>query len=257
MAGDIPGDQYSLPAYADYRTNQYHAVYLYNSSNTGYARLCYAGAASAIFGILQDLPDAQGVPCSVMTHGKSYCVYGGSVSVGDNLTTDASGHLVTSSAPTTDVVCGVAGITGDSGDIGEVYLDIQSGSAMGVSAGAPTITPVRIPLNNITTGAAIATGIPCSGTGKLIGAFAFPDTVATLSSKLATITVSTSSGAVTGGVIALTSALCKGVAAIPATAISGTNAALTSSVTITLTASSVTSFSGDSGYVTFYFVTTA
>jgi hypothetical protein len=192
-----------------------------------------------------------------MTHGKSYCVYGGSVTVGQNLTTNSSGQLVAGASPTTDVVVGVAGISGDSGDIGEVYLDIQSGSPPGVSAGNPVINPVKIALNGITTGAAIVSGIPVSGAGHVTGFYMVVDTVATLSAKAATITLSTDAGAVTGGVLAMTSANCKLTAAVASTAISGANSAITASSTITLTASAVTSFAGDAGYVWFYFVTTA
>jgi hypothetical protein len=250
MATEQIEHTYTLLSDLDLTTLQYRAVYL---GTDGYIDVCTANHAA--FGIVQDNYDGSTtpVPVNVAKDGLSFCVYGDDVGIGENLISDSVGRLVPSSAPSTDVVIGVAGIDGTTGDIGMVYLG--GGSPPGLSAGAPLIPAVAIPLTNVTGNTAIYTGIRCPGTGKLVGAFALVETADDTSNKAATVTVSTSAGAVTGGVMSLTSANCKLVAAIAATAISGANAALTSSVTITLTASAVTSFAGSAGVIRVYFVT--
>lgn len=76
------------------------------------------------------------------------------------------------------------------------------------------------------------------------------DVPATTTSKLATLTLSTTAGAVTGGVMALTSAnMTPTGAAVAATAISGANATGTAGQEVIITVSAVTAFVEGSGHV--------
>ena len=252
MATEQIEHTYTLMNDLDLSLLQYRAVYL---DTDGYIEVCTANHAA--FGIVQDNYNGTTtpVPVNVAKDGLSFVVYGDDVNIGDNLISDAVGRLVPSTVPATDVVVGVAGIDGTTGDIGMVYLG--GGSPPGLSAGAPLIPPLRIALTNVILGAptVIASGIKCPGSGNLVGAYAVVEVADDTNAKGATITLSTSAGAVTGGVMVLTSANCKLAAAIPATAISGANSALTKNVTITLTASAVTSFVGSAGVIWIYFLT--
>lgn len=250
MAVDQPGNQVSVPAYADYSASGYIAVYL--DGTAGRARV--TGLHGNAIGILQTKPSAAGMVCTVMTSGISKCIYGAGVTVGDDLMCNASGQLIT--ATSTYPVIGVCMKTGTTSDVGQVLLDVK-GPSMGVTAGPAIVMPVRIPLTNLTTDAAYRTAIPISAPGVLTGVYVIPETVASTTGKASTITVSTDAGALTGGVVALTSANCKLTAAIAGTAISGANATVTAANTITLTTSSTTSFSGDTGSVWLYITATA
>ena len=252
MATEQIEHTYTLKTNLDLTLLQYRAVFL---DTTGYMAVCTANHAA--FGIVQDNYDGSTtpVPVNVAKDGLSFCVYGDTVGIGDNLVSDAVGRLVPSLAPTTDVVIGVAGIDGQTGDIGMVYLG--GGAPPGLSAGAPLIPPLRVALTGVTAGAptVLASGIKCPGNGKLVGAYALVEVADDTNAKAATVTISTSAGAVTGGVMNLTSANCKLAAAIPASAISGANSALTSIVTLILTLTAVTSFAGSAGVIWIYFIT--
>lgn len=76
------------------------------------------------------------------------------------------------------------------------------------------------------------------------------DKPATTSSKLTTLTLSTTGGSVTGGVMALTSATCTPTGnPIAATAISGANASQSAGAEVIITASSTTAFVEGTGHV--------
>lgn len=76
------------------------------------------------------------------------------------------------------------------------------------------------------------------------------DKPATTSNKLTTLTLSTTGGAVTGGVMALTSANCTPTGnPVAATTISGANATQTAGAEIIITASSTTAFVEGTGHV--------
>lgn len=260
MATEQPGDIFTLKTDQDWNTTskQYYAVYL---ASTGYAAL--STGASPIFGILQAPVDGSTTPapCPVMAHGKSFCVYGGGVTVGDNLCAAADGRLIKSTAPTTDIVCGVAADSGAANDVGSVYLDIQSGSTLGVSIGPPNTQPVRIPLNTLLgNDGTIISGIPVPSSGTLTGIYATIESPCSVAGKSGSLTVASSQGAVTGGVLSLTSANCGqagATAAIKSTAAGGAGAALDSTHTLSLVWAHSTAFTAqDTGVIWVYFVTT-
>ncbi|MCP3979695.1 MAG: DUF2190 family protein [bacterium] len=82
-----------LTAGADLSAKQYHAVQI---DPTGYDVVLPADATEVVAGILQNAP-ASGEAATVLSHGPSSAVAGGSVSRGDRLMSDAAadGRLIT------------------------------------------------------------------------------------------------------------------------------------------------------------------
>ena len=90
-----------------------------------------ASATDKIYGVTTDIPAAAGERCDVISVGGADVLYGGNVSRGDLLTSDASGRAVTA-APAAGVnnrVIGIAEVSGVAGDIG--YVSIARGSTQG------------------------------------------------------------------------------------------------------------------------------
>jgi hypothetical protein len=103
-------------------------------------------------------------------------------------------------------------------------------------------------LTDFANSAAYARGIPFNFT--VLSALFRTAKPASTTSKLATLTLSTTAGAVTGGVMALTTANQNTAGGtVAATAISGTNATSTAGTAVIITASSVTAFGEGDGWV--------
>ena len=95
-------------------------------------RICKAGAADggalmgaaatdALFGVADELgADAAGDRLDIHTVGLAEVEYGGAVTRGDQLTSDASGRGVTAAAGNRGV--GIARVSGVLGDIGQVQI---------------------------------------------------------------------------------------------------------------------------------------
>lgn len=100
-------------------TKKYYIVQLDASGNIEVAE----GATDLIVGVLQNKPDT-GEAAVVRFGGTSKVICGGTVAIGDWLTTDSSGKAI---ATTTDgnITIGRALYAGDDGDITEVQMSIQ------------------------------------------------------------------------------------------------------------------------------------
>ena len=82
-----------------------------------------ASAGGAAIGVLQNAPDAAGVPATVAIAGRVKVTAGGSVSAGDKVQSDASGDALT--ALTGDTVLGYALQDADDGDVFAIALISQ------------------------------------------------------------------------------------------------------------------------------------
>lgn len=86
-----------------------------------------AAVADSIIGVTTDIPAAINERCDVILVGAADVLYGGTVTRGDWLTTDASGRAVTA-APAAGVnnnVIGRALVSGVAGDVGQCILSIN------------------------------------------------------------------------------------------------------------------------------------
>ncbi|MFM2067573.1 MAG: hypothetical protein RLZZ584_2482 [Pseudomonadota bacterium] len=75
-------------------------------------------------GVIEGVAPASGERCTVVMDGLADVTYGGTVTRGDLVTSDATGRAVTA-APATGVnarVIGVARLSGVAGDIGEILI---------------------------------------------------------------------------------------------------------------------------------------
>ena len=82
------------------------------------------GPTAPLLGISTDIPSALGETCDVIREGLAPVTYGGTVSRGDPLTSDATGRAVVA-APTAAAlaqVIGFAEVSGVEGDIGSVHI---------------------------------------------------------------------------------------------------------------------------------------
>jgi len=108
MAFEVPGFQFSFEAGADLSAHMHKFVKL-NSS--GQVVLC-AAVTDRPIGILQNKPNAVGVPASVMINGISKLIAGANLAKADQIGTDAAG-LAAVYAPGTDTTKYVVGIVLD------------------------------------------------------------------------------------------------------------------------------------------------
>ena len=86
--------------------------------------LAGAAATDKLLGVSTDIPAAIGERCDVILSGLADVVYGGAVTRGDMLTSDATGRAVTA-APIAGVnnrIIGMAVVSGVAGDIGVVSI---------------------------------------------------------------------------------------------------------------------------------------
>lgn len=119
MSQSIRSFERSLVCSEDLSSKQYYIVQL---DATGLLEVA-EGATDLVVGVLQNAPES-GQAARYRFLGTTKVVAGGSVSVGDWVTTDGNGKAV---ATTTDgnVVIGRALTAADSGDTIEVQLSIQ------------------------------------------------------------------------------------------------------------------------------------
>lgn len=106
----------SLPANTDLSTKQYYCVVI-NSSG----KVAVAGDGARVDGILQDTVAAADRAACVAVAGKSKVVFGGTVTAGDRVASDAAGKVVT--AGTGDYVIGICVEGGASGKIGSIVFE--------------------------------------------------------------------------------------------------------------------------------------
>ncbi|MDP2805450.1 MAG: DUF2190 family protein [Gallionellaceae bacterium] len=93
--------------------------------------LTAAAVADKLFGVSTDIPAAINERCDVILGGLADVLYGGAVTRGDLLTSDASGRAVAAApaAGTNNRIIGMAVVSGVLGDIGQV--DINQGMMQG------------------------------------------------------------------------------------------------------------------------------
>jgi hypothetical protein len=226
-----------LTAAADYSAKQYYAMY--QSSSTAVTLAATAGQKT--LGPLQNVPTS-GKPAVVRLAGISKVFYGGTVTAGDPLTTDASGKYVTAT-DSSSFIAGYALLAGSASDIGVMYVapsysDIDFGK---------TLLALPINLASITTNMdVLTTWTP--GFAGVITKVTFAVTVpVTTGSKLTTLTTFIGSTAVTGGVCALTSATCTPLGALVAgTSVTAANS-FGATDTISVKSTSTTAFAEGAG----------
>lgn len=114
MAYEIPVQTTSLITGADLSGKQFYAVKINSSGNA-----VLAGAGEVAVGILQDTP-VSGQVCNVMVLGETKAIYGGNVTAGAKLASDANGKLV--AVTSTESVVGIAKQSGALNEIHTVIL---------------------------------------------------------------------------------------------------------------------------------------
>ena len=84
-----------------------------------------AAAADSLIGITTDIPAASGERCDVILDGLADALYGGAVTRGDLVTSDAAGRAIKAvpGAGVNHRVIGVALNSGVAGDVGQVYIN--------------------------------------------------------------------------------------------------------------------------------------
>jgi len=222
-------------------------------------RAAIGATAAPSMGILQTNPRNLDDICMVMTTGKSFYLVGVGGAIPGwamEASNDGSGTLI--HATGSNPIVGVAMTQQAAGGIGEVLLD-NKGPSLGVSAGAPVIHPVRIPLATLLSDGNIVTGIPVPATGTIKSMYAVIDTPCSVAGKSGSLTLTSTAGVVTGGVLSLTSANCGqagATAAIQASAIGGAGASVTAATTLGLAYAHSTTFTNaDTGTIWVFFVT--
>lgn len=161
------------------------------------AKFAIAGVRAEGVAILIEPPSASGAICTGVTHGVATAIYGGTVTAGNKLATDANGKLV--AANPGDPVVGRALTSGVSGDMGTVLLggasEARGGRIMQFTFDLADISAASI-VNNFVPG--------FSGTIKKLSAVVLK--AATTAAKAATVGATIGGVATTGGVLSLTSA---------------------------------------------------
>lgn len=186
MAYSKDGVYHSLPAAADYSSNQFHAMTL-NSS--GQCELATTQGERCI-GILQDDPAAAGRAGSVQYLGVGKAELGGTVSIDDQLITNATGELIATTADT-DFIIGRALEAGVDGDVIAVALvaSEQAAPAEGQD-GKPAVKVARATYDFSVDGGAISTidlGVNLPDNAVVTRAFYYVETTLTSATDAATI----------------------------------------------------------------------
>jgi hypothetical protein len=228
MATGIENFSITLIAGADLSASDY----LVGTINASGLAVKQTTAAAGGVGIIQ-AGDLATRSIKVMTSGISPAVYGDTVTLPANLTNDANGKLVPTTA-TTDKIVAVALEAGSADEVHSVLL-------VNASNGGLIRTVISIPL----TLSAIADGNVASFVPGFAGTIVkaqFSTTVAaSTAGKLTTLGFKIGSTAVTGGATALTTATVAANANIQGSAITANNA-FEATDTITITAASTTAF---------------
>jgi hypothetical protein len=223
-------------ANASLLTKQYYCVKILS---TGLMDL--SGAAENAIGILQDNPDIN-MAGNVMLTGTSKAVYGGNVTAGQNLQVDATGRLVTYSSGA------VIALALQSGAIGEIHAVALLNKGIGAGVNTKAFLTIPVTLAAITAGMDIVTAYTPGFVGSISKVSFIMQAPVTTPAKLFTATAYINAVAVTGGVLAMTSATCTPYGHVQdGTAVTATNA-FGASDTISLKASAVTAFTEGAGY---------
>ncbi len=234
MAWEKPLENLSLVAAADFSAKQFYAVKI---DANGAAAL--AGAGDNAVGIMQDNP-ASGTIGNVMTLGVSKAVYGGTVTAGDNLSSDANGKLITTAGSAAAIAVAL-----ESGSVGEIHsVLLVTRTSTGTNSGMILSIPIK--LANVADGDVLTDFIPgINGTIKKVS-FAVTDAVTT-AAKATALHVEIGSTALTGGVVSLTSANCTPLGkVIDGTAVTANNV-FTSTDKISVVVASTTAFAEGEG----------
>lgn len=196
MAYEIHVHSLTLLAAADLSSYQYRAVKV---DSNGKAAL--SGDGENAIGILQDKPDAQDKAAEVMVLGASKAEYGGSVTAGDNLASDANGKLVTATA--SDAILAVALEDGSDGEVHSVSLVTRTSSGTNNTTWSTMTIPMNA-LSSYTTGDDIITEFTPGFNGYIEKVSFVTETVTTDIDADAEINFEIGTTDLTGGVITLT-----------------------------------------------------
>jgi hypothetical protein len=192
MAHEIKVLNKTFIANSDMSLMQYYAVYILANGNVDIATV----GGNAI-GIMQDTP-ALGYAGNVAILGESKAVYGGNVTAGQNLQVDATGRLITAGSGA------VVAIAEDSGAVGEIHsVFLLTHTASGANTKGVMSIPVVLPA--VTAGMTVASFVP-GFVGAITKVQMLVTNPATTALKLFTLSPFINAVAVTGGVLALTSA---------------------------------------------------
>jgi hypothetical protein len=234
MAIELPvtgGDAPHLVAAADLSAKQYFGATI-NSSG----KIALAGAAAACIGIIQNAP-VSGKAVTLRRMGISKAVAGGTIAVGDRLTTDSAGKLIKGFGA--DPCVALALQAGVSGDI--VSVDVV-GVAGGFCQHAPHTKSFPLDLVGIAGAGQVIGAITPGYAGRIAKAYFVTNKPVTTAAKLATLQPKIGSTNLTGGAIALTSANATPLGAVVAgSAVTAANTFLATD-TIAVDASAVTAF---------------
>jgi hypothetical protein len=227
MAYDIPGFSFTGIAAADLTGKEGYGVVIDTAG-----KIALAGAGVAIDGILRYASTA-GQAVTVVKSGQMGVVFGGSVTAGANLSTDAAGKFVVTAAPA--IVAAKAREAGSAGERHAAMLGDGQHSAVDVILSFP------IKLAKLADGDIVTDYIPgFAGTVRSVK-FVVTDP-ATTAAKASALHVEIEATAVTGGVLSLTSANCTPLGkSTAATAITALNT-FTSSEKLSVVAAATTAF---------------
>jgi len=192
MAYEIPRQSFTGIAAADLTGKEGFGVVL-----TAAGKIALAGAGVAIDGILRYAGKADETVTVVKT-GQMGLIFGAAVTAGDPLATDANGKFVVAVAPAIGVARAM-----ESGAADTKHKALLGG----VAAAQYQVIAIPIKLPKVANGDIVTDYIP-GFAGKIVSVkFLVTDPVTT-GAKLATLGLEIEAAAVTGGVIALTSAAC-------------------------------------------------
>lgn len=233
MAYEIPvHNDGTRTADADLSAKQFYAVKLASNGKVSLA----STAGERCYGILQNKPSSGGV-ADVAVLGVSKVALGGSVSVGDRLSTDANGKLV--KASNGEYVVALALESGSSGET--IAAQVVAAHGVREQSGVHKIWTHQIKLSKIANGDIVTNYTP--GFPFKIEKFsAIVSDPATTGGKAATLNLEIGTTDVTGGSLSLTSANMTPLGAVVnASSITGNNTG-SATDTISIEASSVTAF---------------
>ena len=117
MSFKAVGTDITLVASGDLSLNQYKVVKLDSNGRSVLA----AASDLAQIGVQQDKPTALGQPSNVRISGVSKALAGGTIAIGDRLTSDANGKVIT--ATTGKQVIGIALVAAVANDIFAMVID--------------------------------------------------------------------------------------------------------------------------------------
>ncbi len=235
MAIEDSGFSQSLEAGADLSAKQFYACKL---DSNGRAVLCGAGDPLTA-GVNLGTP-VVGEAASFGVVGLFPVVLGGTVAVGDRLTSNASGAFV--KAYGADAVAGIAQEAGVSGNIITAMIMPMVSKNMGNNT-----MEIPITLANITAAGDVVTTMVPGFAGRILKVFFVVTTKVTTASKAVTLNLEIGTTDLTGGVVSLTSANCGTLGAVVAgSAITGNNV-FSETDSISVEAASVTAFTEGEG----------